>query len=118
MIIVRFIITVGFQSTLPVRGATYIRRTCQLKNVRFQSTLPVRGATGDGDGHWAHGSISIHAPREGSDLSDSGLQLGLPGLISIHAPREGSDCRPTRTGMGCLEISIHARREGSDLGGR
>ena len=44
MIIVRFIITVGFQSTLPVRGAT-LHRDHQLRDL----------------------IISIHAPREGSD---------------------------------------------------
>ena len=33
--------------------------------------------------------ISIHAPREGSDMPVGAL-VGLP-QISIHAPREGSD---------------------------
>ena len=33
-----------FQSTLPVRGATYDMAT-QACDTRFQSTLPVRGAT-------------------------------------------------------------------------
>ena len=36
---------------------------------------------------WA---ISIHAPREGSDIAAS-VGLGEPLSISIHAPREGSD---------------------------
>ena len=36
--------------------------------------------------------ISIHAPREGSDLEAAGLNPGK--YISIHAPREGSDFRP------------------------
>ena len=35
-------------------------------------------------------AISIHAPREGSDLVQSG-QMSQQQLISIHAPREGSD---------------------------
>ena len=35
-------------------------------------------------------SISIHAPREGSDNRDTGHGIGRS--ISIHAPREGSDC--------------------------
>ena len=34
--------------------------------------------------------ISIHAPREGSDIS-GGLMLYYKHKISIHAPREGSD---------------------------
>ena len=58
----------------------------------FLSTLPARGATSCGPALTTTHSISIHAPREGSDkvLSDN------PGLvnISIHAPREGSDEYP------------------------
>ncbi len=55
----------------------------------FQSTLPVRAATYvdvDSIEGW---DVSIHAAREGSDL------LGVKGLVldvvSIHAAREGSD---------------------------
>ena len=79
-------------------------------------------------------SISIHAPREGSDSmartrsppsrnfyprSPRGERLAVQGVgdleagISIHAPREGSDrtphAQPQQDG-----ISIHAPREGSD----
>ena len=35
-----------FQSTLPVRGATW-RLYAENPNAEFQSTLPVRGATGN-----------------------------------------------------------------------
>ena len=35
-------------------------------------------------------TISIHAPREGSDL-DGGVRFPGQLAISIHAPREGSD---------------------------
>ena len=80
--------------------------------------------------------ISIHAPREGSDLSPaaSWYQFSiflstLPArgaticygisfrrvLISIHAPREGSDGTVLVRGGGRREISIHAPREGSDV---
>ena len=55
--------------------------------------------------------ISIHAPREGSDLS---VLIPLPAtMISIHAPREGSDLHAQRQGFH-FGISIHAPREGSD----
>ena len=58
--------------------------------MKFQSTLPVRGATGPAPSKRVPGKISIHAPREGSDVE---LVHGLVALgISIHAPREGSDC--------------------------
>ena len=58
-----------FQSTLPVGGATgraaYPRRPLQ----RFQSTLPVGGATRRWEYQQDHLSISIHAPRGGSDAA-------------------------------------------------
>ncbi len=56
--------------------------------------------------------ISIHAPREGSDL-----YLGTDDPdedISIHAPREGSDIMGG-INDGNVDISIHAPREGSDM---
>ncbi len=77
----------------------------------FQSTLPVKGATG-ADINWdAADDISIHAPREGSDIAHPTKTPIMN--ISIHAPREGSDVaqqsiRHEQT------ISIHAPREGSD----
>ncbi len=79
----------GFQSTLPVRGATYVppmpglymyisihapREGSDTFVVElaaevqvFQSTLPVRGATGAETKGEQINWISIHAPREGSD---------------------------------------------------
>ena len=80
-------------------------------------------------------SISIHAPREGSDKNAAGrsrtrpyfyprsprgerlLSPILPSLfirISIHAPREGSDWHNDMAQIAQLMISIHAPREGSD----
>ena len=79
---------------------------------KFQSTLPARGATVGGFLHYMHQSISIHAPRTGSDKrtrtrrsSSCTFQSTLPARgatnlygelvtlvnISIHAPRTGSD---------------------------
>ena len=56
-------------------------------------------------------SISIHAPRAGSD---KGSTLdAMPLFISIHAPRAGSDKGSTLDAMP-LFISIHAPRAGSD----
>ena len=78
--------------------------------------------------------ISIHAPREGSDVAEA--QSALESAISIHAPREGSDqhqrLRHARrhhfnprsprgerlqayfNQLRQQDISIHAPREGSD----
>ena len=87
-------------------------------DVEFLSTLPARGATQSVRlCHAPHHLISIHAPREGSDLSSISMMVlsaiflstlpargatSLCGIftlrnhISIHAPREGSDLRPCR----------------------
>ena len=56
---------------------------------KFLSTLPARGATKSGYTTKIEASISIHAPREGSDnFYGSNARFYY---ISIHAPREGSD---------------------------
>ena len=85
----------------------------------FLSTLPVRGATFQLLSGFSRFSISIHAPREGSDLDvvraggpDDEFLSTLPvrgatrrhitstskQKISIHAPREGSDCLSFKSG--------------------
>ena len=56
--------------------------------------------------------ISIHAPREGSDITIDRICDDIV-FISIHAPREGSDIL-TMCLVERLSISIHAPREGSD----
>ena len=107
---------IRFQSTLPARGATGITGEAgsQQENFNprsprgerlqtapqaqgpctFQSTLPARGATENQQEYDRLQSISIHAPREGSDIQISD-GIGWLSNISIHAPREGSDCRLT-----------------------
>ncbi len=80
-------------------------------STRFQSTLPVWGATDLILLHDLGISISIHAPRVGSDMEY--ICTGAGSAISIHAPRVGSDRR--RRGLWCWSaISIHAPRVGSD----
>ena len=116
-----------------MRGATicsFAGLICAL----FQSTLPVRGATFGFDSRAAPKDISIHAPREGSDRALWAVES--MGTISIHAPREGSDApggedrqadavfQSTLPVRGATQetgdrrprsiISIHAPREGSD----
>ena len=79
--------------------------------------------------------ISIHAPREGCDISKleavtagryfnprtpRGVRPGVvgvqpkPAAISIHAPREGCDLFKHATERDIVYISIHAPREGCD----
>ena len=107
----------------------------RLKTRLFQSTLPARGATGCEMWLEQYLTISIHAPRTGSDINglnaafnQCAFQSTLPargatgaerlsnqtGRISIHAPRTGSDGR-IRLGELTDEISIHAPRTGSDV---
>ena len=57
-------------------------------------------------------TISIHAPRTGSDAKVVGGHAERFG-ISIHAPRTGSDAQQAMQKTG-EEISIHAPRTGSD----
>ena len=80
--------------------------------------------------------VSIHAPREGCDLSRSRISLSLlrfqfthPGRgatvvnvavcnscdVSIHAPREGCDVFHFSTLSHPKDVSIHAPREGCDV---
>ena len=104
------------------------------KGGKFQSTLPARGATIRLFVDIRYSSISIHAPRTGSDILP--MPQGMPRHISIHAPRTGSDRYPygikaaektfqstlpargaTTAGDGQnagAGISIHAPRTGSD----
>ena len=56
--------------------------------------------------------ISIHAAREGGDLTVCPTVAVTP-RISIHAAREGGD-RGGDFAPGELDISIHAAREGGD----
>ena len=123
-----------FQSTLPVRGATTVFQIHNY-NWTFQSTLPVRGATEAVTTATLLVSISIHAPRAGSDdqeleafnvirdfnpRSPCGERLSSLDLvqddshISIHAPRAGSDSF-LLSYSNINRISIHAPRAGSDL---
>ena len=105
--------TSRFQSTLPARGAT--RRSVQLGgqlphfNPRSpHGERPLRQLRRPG-----HGTISIHAPRTGSDGTRPAAPMSA--RISIHAPRTGSDLSGSRTSCRAI-ISIHAPRTGSDLG--
>ena len=125
-----------FLSTLPARGATTATGGLECTS-RFLSTLPARGATAKVVLPEPGIPISIHAPREGSDIAKA-TKLSSA-IISIHAPREGSDralgtlSNPSLIFLSTLPargatisridiklqplISIHAPREGSDTKG-
>ena len=100
-----------FQSTLPARGATR-RDACERDPLPFQSTLPARGATKGFSFYGRTQSISIHAPRTGSDQRRNCQYQDC--TISIHAPRTGSDRTCADVNELSRLISIHAPRTGSD----
>ena len=73
----------------PLAGSDTAWAVGNLVANQFQSTLPLRGATFYRRGQLDLIEISIHAPLAGSDAHGLGGQLGAP--ISIHAPLAGSD---------------------------
>ncbi|QTA93752.1 Uncharacterized protein dnm_098560 [Desulfonema magnum] len=83
-------ISLLFQSTPPVRGATLRNGRLDSRCEGFQSTPPVRGATRIYRAILDHGTVSIHAPRAGSDIVSP---CPYKPSVSIHAPRTGSDER-------------------------
>ena len=130
---------IGFQraflSTLPARGATTGCGMCLTLNVNFYprsprgerrccdnaraidgvflSTLPARGATRRSlTRRRSRLSISIHAPREGSDDMNGRKHGGHISFLSTLPARGATVIDPRR----CPDtyISIHAPREGSD----
>ena len=106
--------TIGFQSTLPARGATVLQllsRCCnQYFNPRsphgerpslcvscrssspFQSTLPARGATSSTSSGKSFRIFQSTLPARGATPTHDFQSCALH--ISIHAPRTGSDDTP------------------------
>ena len=111
MLVMPLLYGVAFLSTLPARGAT---RTCPIcaKITAFLSTLPARGATALWSGTTPGQDISIHAPREGSDLIfQAATVLGAIFLSTL--PARGATAG-SASDAAASAISIHAPREGSD----
>ncbi len=82
-------VRVIFQSTLPARGATELRKDIATLADLFQSTLPARGATKGEIKDLSERSISIHAPREGSDVLYR-LQSVTDGVFQSTLPARGA----------------------------
>ena len=78
-----------FQSTRPMRGATYKELEIDLDGL-FQSTRPMRGATTNSISRAGDGGVSIHAPHAGRDPKLSHC------LTSFHGfnPRAPCGARP------------------------
>ena len=78
----------------------------------FLSTLPARGATGTEVNAVINRIISIHAPREGSDLTRPRWALSRT-YFYPRSPR-GERLPDVQRAYRAHQISIHAPREGSD----
>ena len=84
-----------FQSTLPAKGATNEGRPCRSHQLTFQSTLPAKGATLEAGEYQAIVRFQSTLPAKGA-TSPVATYLVLS-RVSIHAPREGSDLTPWQT---------------------
>ena len=104
-----------FQSTLPVRGATYRH----VPNHRPEPYFNPRSPCGERPPPWSclSGQRTDFNPRSPCGERPDNWRGGLTWVgISIHAPRAGSDkCFP-RPRVVQVGISIHAPRAGSDRG--
>ena len=89
-------LTMEFQSTRPMRGATKVMVPTFCQRV-FQSTRPVRGATALlYTAAWSY-AISIHAPRAGRDHSCLESQSAMP-LFQSTRPVRGAPVYASASG--------------------
>ncbi len=108
----------GFQSTRPIRGATYPARSRQSIITHFNPRAPYGARQGDNQVLASAKHISIHAPHTGRDIcayphgfTSNSFQSTRPirgatvqhgtfpvrhWAISIHAPHTGRDTGPMR----------------------
>ena len=98
------------------RGERQYGKGVRVEAKEFQSTLPARGATDDAVACApAVRRISIHAPREGSDIDRVDIERRVS-VFQSTLPARGATAGASGLG-GLWPISIHAPREGSDEGG-
>ena len=128
-----------FQSTRPIRGATYRPKTLFSVLKIFQSTRPIRGATSlSGWNFIRHRNFNPRAPYGARLLvvgrfkqptnfnprAPYGARLcklhgtALQVVISIHAPHTGRDRTHRKAHTAGVQISIHAPHTGRDSPGQ
>ena len=102
-----------FQSTLPARGATFIRFLELLKKSKNFNPRSPRGERPPR--HHQPGAQRYFNPRSPRGERPRAASISsTTAAISIHAPREGSDLVCRSCSFALRVISIHAPREGSD----
>ena len=94
----------AFQSALPARGATPLIHQHSLR-FWFQSALPARGATDRERPDGPDGTVSIRAPRAGSD----GVSVAMSTRWSCFNPRSPRGERPHSCAAYCREGSFNPR---------
>ena len=102
----------GFQSTLPLWGATS-EAVGKMPKIQFQSTLPLWGATDHLPGPLQSLAFQSTLPLWGATFAPCNLEL-MPGNFNPRSPcgeRLGHCCN----GNFHLPISIHAPLVGSDI---
>ena len=82
---------------------------------KFQFTHPGRGATEEQTKALAASLVSIHAPREGCDRSESSRETHAVEFQFTH-PGRGATTTQIHA-LGTSVVSIHAPREGCDVFG-
>ena len=94
-------------------GERPVQCDCCCFGLRFQSTLPARGATYSFLAARRHSSISIHAPRTGSDEYIHRRTFKRTANFNPRSPH-GERLQSIWHTAGSFHISIHAPRTGSD----
>ena len=79
-----------FQSTLPARGATFQRPLNRIQTCLFQSTLPARGAT-IFTPPISTPKLNFNPRSPHGERLEFIMFIASDSTISIHAPRTGSD---------------------------
>ena len=103
-----------FLSTLPARGATKREDKMLNQEKKFLSTLPARGATWPILPHGLTFSISIHAPREGSDSKNREENPCFCFIIQ-HSARIWKNCfyKKGKTGKIHAKLACHTGAKGT-----
>ena len=102
----------NFNPHSPCGERLAVPQTVRRHHDRFQSTLPMRGATHLRKFISDTRKISIHTPHAGSDHDSPDTASDHD--ISIHTPHAGSDIVALRQRGVYVQISIHTPHAGSD----
>ena len=107
-------LSLTFQSTRPLRGATRPGTTAATNKLNFNPRAPCGARQAVPQPHPGSKTISIHAPLAGRDAPNRPHEWKLTS-ISIHAPLAGRDIMCAHRNIAASSISIHAPLAGRDV---